>query len=456
MTILEKINIYKNNIYAIAKRNSIPDKDLLVKVLIDFNQFSENNLKNKKFMVARIGILAKEIKKNRQLLHIKYSNNLIKTLEKEKCSVRKLDWRSAKEILVNYHHIGSYRKNSIHLGLYYEVKPNVKKLMGITTFSKYDFFFRPYSIFSNFNSNEVFNLSRLYIFDWAPYNTASCFISKSTDYLQEYYPGIKCLITCINPNTGHQGKTFNACNWIETGQFTGAPYLYLDKKQVTIRRLFENFGTLEIPELKRQLGKRLFISKSKVLPQKIYMHIVNKKKQKHFFLNRIDKIYYFDDYYFTPEYGLTDYDKNSAITYNEARQKIQNIGTNVIAGYLEKDNSHLYSSIIIKNGKSFLNIKKKNRDIPQLSENQEGHQLKVVNIPMFYKTVIAYGDVLNSKNIQFERYVKSGKIDTIIMLSYLREDTNQLLNKIIKITKSTNIKTIILYDYFHGFNFVSL
>lgn len=456
MTILEKINIYKNSISTIAKKNGIPDKDLLVKVLIDSNQFSENNLKNEKHMIARIETLAKEIRNKRSHLDKKYSHRPIKSLQKEKCYIKKLDWRSAKEILVNYHHIGSYRKNSIHLGLYYEVKPNVKKLMGIATFSKYDFLFRPYSIFSNFNSNEVFNLSRLYIFDWAPYNTASCFISKSIDYIQEYCPGIKCLITCINPNTGHQGKTFNACNWIETGQFTGAPYLYLDRKPVTIRHLFESFGTLELPELKKQLRERLLVSKSKVLPQKIYMYIVNKKNRNKFFLNRIDKIYYFDNYYFTPEYGLTDYNKDSAITYSHARQKIQNIGINAIIGYLEKDNSHLYSSIIIKNGKSFLNIKKRIQDTPQLSGNQEGYQLKVFNIPMFSKTVIAYGDELSSKNIQFERYVKSGKIDTIIILSYLREDVNQLLDKIITRTKSTNIKTIILHDYFHGFNFVSL
>ncbi|MDO8658120.1 MAG: hypothetical protein Q7K55_05240 [Candidatus Levybacteria bacterium] len=456
MTISEKINIYNNSISTIAKKNGIPDKDLLVKFLIDSNQFSENSLMNERFMVARIEILAREIKNNRNHLGRKYYHSPIKSLQKEKCYIKKLDWRLAKEILVNYHHIGSYRKNSVHLGLYYIVEPNVKKLMGIATFSKYDFFLRPYSIFSNFNSNEVFNLSRLYIFDWAPYNTASCFISKSTDYLREYYPGIQCLITCINPNTGHQGKTFNACNWIETGQFTGAPYLYLDKKPITIRRLFENFGTLELSKLKKQLKERLIISKSKVLPQKIYMYIINKKTRSNFFSSRIDKIYYFDDYYFTPEYGLTDNNIDNAITYNEARQKIQNIGINVIAGYLEKDNSYLYSSIIIKNGRLFLNIKKRIQDTPKLYENQEEYQLKVVNIPTFSKTVITYGDQVGSKNIQFERYIKSGKIDTIIILSYLGEDANQLLDNVIKRTKSTNIKTIILYDYFHGFNFVKL
>lgn len=456
MTPTEKINIYKNSISIIAKKNGIPDKDLLVKVLIDSNQFSENSLKNEKFMVARIEILAKEIKNNRNHLDKKYYHGPIKLLEKEKCYVKKLDWRLAKEILINYHHIGSYRKNSIHLGLSYMVKPNVKKLMGIATFSKYDFFFRPYSIFSNFNSNEVFNLSRLYIFDWAPYNTASCFISKSTGYLREYYPGIQCLITCINPNTGHQGKTFNACNWIETGQFTGAPYLYLDKKPITIRRLFENFGTLELQELKKQLRERLVISKSKVLPQKIYMYIINKKTRSNFFSNRVDKIYYFDGYYFTPEYGLTDNNIDNAITYSEARQKIQNIGINVISGYLEKDNSHFYSSIIIKNGRLFLNIKKRIQDTAKVYGNQEGYQLKVVNITTFSKTIIAYGDQVSSRNIQFERYIKSGKIGTIIILSYLRENADQLLDKIIKKTKSTNIKTIILYDHFHGFNFVRL
>lgn len=456
MTISEKINIYKNNISIISKKFGVPGRDLLVKVLIDSHQFSENSLGNKKFMVTRIEALAKEIKNNRERLDKKYYHRPIASLQKGKCHIKKLDWKSAKEILINYHHIGSYRKNSIHLGLYYEVEPNVQKLMGIVTFSKYDFIFKPYSIFSNFNENEVLNLSRLYVFDWAPYNTVSCFISKSTNYLREHYPNIQCLITCTNPNTDHQGKTFNACNWIEIAQFTGAPYLYLDKKPVTIRRLFENFGTLELPKLKKQLRERLVISKSKILPQKMYMYIVNKKTRSNFFSNRFDKIYRFDDYHFSPEYGLTDNNRNNAITYNGARQKIQNIGTNVIAGYLENDNSHLYSSIIIREGKLFLNIKKKIRDTSKLYENQEEYQLKVIDLTTFSKTIITYGDQINSENTQLEKYIKSGKLDAIIVLSYLQEGISQLLDKITKMTEFTHIKTVILYDYFHGFHFVRI
>lgn len=454
MTPTEKINLYKKSVSKTSKKFNIPEKDLLVKVLIDSYRFAEKILKNREFMRNRTETLAIELKKNRLYLDRKYSNRSITKLQKEKCHIRKLEWRTAKEILKNYHHIGSYRRNSLHLGLYYEVEPDIEKLMGIVTFSTYDFFFRPYSIFSNFNSNGVLNLSRLYIFDWAPYNTASCFISKSTNYLQEYYPNIRCLITCINPNTGHQGKTFNACNWTEIGQFTGAPYLYLDSTPITIRALYEKYGTLELTELKKKLGKRLFISDAKILPQKMYMYIINKKSRMDFFSNRIDKVYYFDNYHFSPEFGLTDKHKDSAITYNEAKQKVQNIPNNVIAGYLEKDNSHFYSSIIVKKGKSFSNIRKNLQDNFKINKDRRVTQLKVTNLPKFSNTIIICGDQISSKNIQLKRSIKSDNLDTIIVLSYLQNDFNTLLDSVTEMISSRQVKKVILYDFFNGFHLV--
>ena len=349
---------YKNLINKIAKTFIIPEKDLAIKVAVDLRQFDDITLNDRDFIKDRIKLVAKSIFDDRKNLIKKYSAEKIEILERKKCRLGAVNWRVAKEILERFHYIGSYRKNSIHLGLYYKISAKVEKLMGIMTFSHYDFNIEPYNVFINFNRKEILNLSRLYVFNWAPFNTNSYFLSKGIGYVKKHFPKIQCFTTCANPNIGHSGTSYKASNCIETAQFLGSPYLFLNGRSVTIRSLSEKYGTLDFKKLKSKLKNQLVISKSKLLPQKIFIYILDKKKRKLFYSNLLDKIYFFNGYHLVPEYGLNDYIKEKAINYEQAKARVAQIGGRVIAGYLERDKEKLYSSVIIKIGNFYKNISK--------------------------------------------------------------------------------------------------
>lgn len=442
MRIDDKVKLSEASISKSSTKNKVPKQDLLIKFLIDSHQFTDAEILDNAFLDKRINTLAKEIKDSRQKIDKKYSFREITFLDKEKCSVSILDWKTAKEILKYYHHIGSYRPRSIHLGLYYEVEPNNIKLVGIATFSKYDFYFHPYSLFAIAKASEILNLSRFYLFGWAPPFATSHFLSKSVRFIRDNHPNIKHLITCINPNTGHGGSSFEASNWVEIAEFAGTPYLFLDKKYITVRRLSELFGTLDLHKLKDKLGDRLLITTDEILPQKMYLYILDKKLKRKFISSKLDKIFSFNMLRLSPEYGLTDKKANQSITQLEAENMVKDLGENVIAGFLEKYKNSIYSTIIMKtNGKlSFLSM---------------GQKLKAIDLAGLSKSIIVFGEQITFDSKEIEEIGVEQKINALIVLSYQAEDINPMLNKIRELSDKLKIKAI-LFDYFHGFRYISI
>jgi len=449
MIFIEK---YKNLINKTAKAFGIPRRDLFIKTTIDLKQFDDVILSSRDFIKDRIELTAKNIWENRKNLIEKYTAEKIRELERKKCRFGTVNWRKAKEILERFHYIGSYRKNSIHLGFYYEVSKGVENLMGIITFSRYDFTIEPYNIFINFKRHEILNLSRLYTFDWAPFNTTSYFLSQGIKYIKKYFPNIRCLTTCVNPNIGHSGTSYKASNWIEVAQFLGSPYLFLNGKPVTIRKLAEKYNTLDLNILKSKSGNRIIISKSKLLPQKIFIYILNKKKRNLFYLNLLDKIYFFDGYHFVPEYGLNNYIKENAITYNQARKRVARVGSKVIAGYLEKNNGKLYSSVIVRVGSFYKNIRKEKKWREEFIDNSN-EPPTITDLPTFYKTLILIcHDAKRCSKINIKKIIKKDKINTIIVISYWRNNFDDLLNSINRLERHLRPEKIICFDFFHGFH----
>jgi len=442
MTIEDKINISKTPISKLSKKYCVPKRDLLIKFLIDSHQFSEKEILNMTFINKRIEILAKNIKESRKKTDPKFLFKKIDFLNKDKCSVSVLNWRISKEILTYYHHIGSYRPKSIHLGLYYEIDEGNKKLLGIATFSKYDFHFRPYSLFAIARVNEILNLSRFYLFGWAPPFSTSHYLSKCIQFIKYNYPKIKCLITCINPNTMHGGSSFEASNWIETAEFTGAPYLFLDQKYVTVRHLNELFGTLDIRKLKEKLGNRLSVSTEEILPQKMYLYALNKKAKRKFFDKRLDKVFSFNHLILSPEYGLTDNKVDKSVTKDKALGISKRLGVNVIAGFLENYKNNLYSSIIVTTP-------------IDTRFSRFGQKPLVVDLDDLSKTIVLFGSqfLFDYENIIEE--CKNSDINSMIILSYKTEDTRLILDKIKNLSDKLNVH-VIFFNYFQGFKYIKI
>jgi len=445
--------IQNDIINSIAKEYGLPQNDLFIKTIIDLKRFNRTDTDNN-FVESRARLVAKDILKKRIILLPKYDYPVIKKLESKNYELRLVGWRVAKQILENFHYIGSYRKKSIQLGLYYKIPNGGSKLAGLMTFSNYDLHVRPDDIFYYFHQHELLNLARLYTFQWVPYNTTSFFMSLAFDYIRKNYPEIRCLTTCANLNVGHTGSSYKASNWIEIAQFIGAPYLFLDDKNVTMRSLVEICRTLDMELIKKKLKGRLVVSSEKVLPQKIFIYILNKSDKRKFIARRASHSIYFEKWNFIPEYGLTDYCQNKAINFEEAKRKINNIGRNVVAGYVERDGEQFYSAIAVKIGDSYFNIRKSKRWREEFV-NDSNELPFVAELPDWGKTLILICyDVKRFSEIDMRKEIGDRSIDTLFVLSYWKNNFDILLDCVKRVEQSLKIKKIICSDYFHGFQVI--
>jgi hypothetical protein len=128
------------------------------------------------------------------------------------------------------------------------------------------------------------------------------------------------------------------------------------------------------------------------------------------------------------------------------------IGNKVIAGYLEKDGEKLYSSIIIKMGEFYKNIRKEKRWRDEFI-NDSNQLPSIINIPIFNKTlVLVCYDARRYSEMNIEEIIKENKIDSLIVLSYWKNNFNILLDSINKIGEIVKPEKIICFDFFHGFH----
>lgn len=441
--------IQNDIINLIAEEYGLPQNDLFIKTIIDLKKFNCGDL-NDDFIQSRARLIAKEMIEKRIALLPKYDYPTIEKLVPESYELKSVDWRVAKQILENFHYIGSYRKKSIQLGLYYKIPGGSSKLAGLMTFSDYDLHVRPDDIFSCFQRTQILHLTRLYTFQWVPYNTTSFFMSLVFDYIRKHYPKIKCLTTCANLNVGHNGSCYKASNWIEVAQFIGAPYLFLDDKNVTMRSLVEMCGTLDIELIKKKLKSSLVVSNEKLLPQKIFIYILNKSDKRKFIVRKVNHNIYFEKWNFIPEYGLTDYCQNEAIGFNEAKQKVNNIGENVVAGYVEREGDRFYSAAVIKADNSYWNIRKSKRWREEFV-NDSNESPTIIELSDWGKTMILICyDVKSFSEIDIRKEIGDRSIDALFVLSYWKNNFDILLDYIKHIEQSLKIKKVICSDYFYG------
>ena len=127
---------------------------------------------------------------------------------KKYVSIRRIAYRDGQLLLSQYHYLGTAPKGSIYYGLFWK-----DCLIGVCSFGR--------GANKNLSSGvggEALELTRLCIVDWAPKNSASYFISKSMKLLRNERPNIQYLVAFSDPNVGHTGGVYRACNWKYVGQ----------------------------------------------------------------------------------------------------------------------------------------------------------------------------------------------------------------------------------------------
>lgn len=259
----------KNNADFIKERANfyqIPPQDLKVKILFELNYLSKS--KEKEFK-KRIDALAKKIKIRRGGFEKQNFQEKIINLNKNDYKILVAPIKTAKIILERFHYLNSYR-SGMQLGLYHK---KLNKIAGLTTLSFFDIdikLIKP-KLKIDLNEENTLLLARLYLFEWMPYNSNSFFLSQIEKYVKNRYPKIDYLFSFCNPNIDHLGTSYKAANWQEIGKCPKIPYLFLDGKSITLRKLSLKYKTINLRVLKKRLKNRLKINKSRPKPLKVFL-----------------------------------------------------------------------------------------------------------------------------------------------------------------------------------------
>lgn len=120
------------------------------------------------------------------------------------------------------------------------------------------------SVFEGGTERNVWELVRLFSYDWAGKNSESRAISLSFKYIKKNHSEVVALISYADPFEGHQGGIYKATNWRFEGRFDYSyPVILVDGKQRHPRGLYSEFGSCGIDFLKGILGNRLQLSDRK-------------------------------------------------------------------------------------------------------------------------------------------------------------------------------------------------
>jgi hypothetical protein len=154
-------------------------------------------------------------------------------------------------------------------------------LAGCTTFN---------TVFNNIASaicgseyaGGVMELARLFIHDWAGYNSESWLIGESFNWLQKDRLDVCVLLSYADTAQGHIGVIYQATNWLYTGispAATGREYL-INGKVKTRRDFRRKHGSNEIMSFKEIEAIFPDVQRVESSPKHRYVYFLGNRRQR--------------------------------------------------------------------------------------------------------------------------------------------------------------------------------
>ena len=211
-----------------------------------------------------------------------------KYCDTSKLSIRPVTKNRAKMMVIKYHYSKLWTKCSIALGLFYQTgrehaffdEPE-EKMIGVIVYGDPIGRHSGASISEGLDRTEVYELTRLYVYDGYGSNIESWFISQSFKWLKKHQPHIKALISYASPMAGHVGTIYQATNWLYQGiigKHTWSFKFNENDRWKHGRTIFPYYGTNDIEKIQRQVKEPFWIRKE---PRKHrYIYILTGKKDK--------------------------------------------------------------------------------------------------------------------------------------------------------------------------------
>ena len=205
-----------------------------------------------------------------------------------KLSIREINKKTAKKMIVENHYSHLWTKCSVALGIFYETGNEhaffdeaEEKLIGVCVFGDPVGRSSGESISPLIDRTEVFELTRLFIFDGYGNNIESWFISQSMNWLRKNRPHIRALVSYADPKEGHPGTIYQAINWIYQGIIGNTTWSFKfneNDRWKHGRTIFPYYGTNDIEKIQRQVKEPFWIRKE---PRKHrYIYLLTSKKHR--------------------------------------------------------------------------------------------------------------------------------------------------------------------------------
>ena len=212
-----------------------------------------------------------------------------KYCDTSKLSVRQIDKRTAKKMVVTHHYSHLWTKCSVALALFYDTGKQhaffdeaEEKMIGVCVYGDPVGRASGESISTLIDRTEVFELTRLFIYDGYGSNIESWFISQSMNWLRKNKPQIRALVSYADPGANHKGIIYRASNWLYQGNEIGMADAYMYRypntdNWLSDRAIGEQLGT---NGLKGVLDKIPDMEYKKKLRKHRYIYFLCSKKEK--------------------------------------------------------------------------------------------------------------------------------------------------------------------------------
>ncbi|WBQ02296.1 Mom family adenine methylcarbamoylation protein [Kribbella sp. CA-293567] len=119
-------------------------------------------------------------------------------------------------------------------------------------------------------ADRAWDVSRVYSFDVAPGNAISYLLGKVRKSLHQAEPDAELLTTAVDPNLGFTGSSYRAANWQRWMTISPRPYIYLDRRYISPRKLREDYDTANVSMVRALSGAVVEQSRVKLLDSAIF------------------------------------------------------------------------------------------------------------------------------------------------------------------------------------------
>ena len=209
----------------------------------------------------------------------------------KKIIIREISKKIGKEMIVKHHYSHKWTMCRYALGIFYEMDNDhwffdekEEKLIGVAIYGYPVGRLATTSISEELKSEEVLELTRLFIFDEYGKNTESISLSKTFKWVQEN-TDIKALISYSDPEQRHLGIIYQATNWIYQGnsiRHMGNYGIALeeDGKFMHSRTVSATYGSHNVEHLKKKIGHTFWRKEEPEKHRYIYFLCSKKDKKK--------------------------------------------------------------------------------------------------------------------------------------------------------------------------------